>query len=138
MLGLQVLVIDGVLIECAELLEAARKQRFVMSSIIALIETYGLMFVFLNVLVEQGGLPIPAYPVLIVSAGLVSRGDYTITQLVVVGTTAALIADTAWFWSGRQYRPSGCRPDSAGFRYLRISACARPNRSLPGGGRHRC
>ncbi len=73
------------------------------AGIIALIEIYGLTFVFLNVLLEQGGLPIPAYPVLIVSAGLVSRGDYTMTQLVVVGTAAALIADTAWFWSGRRY-----------------------------------
>ena len=73
------------------------------AEIIGLIETYGLAFVFLNVLVEQGGLPIPAYPVLIVSAGLVSRGDYNMTQLVLVGTAAALLADTAWFWSGRRY-----------------------------------
>ncbi len=73
------------------------------AEIITLLETYGLAFVFLNVLLEQGGLPIPAYPVLIVSAGLAGRGDYSLAALVLIGTLAALIADTAWFWNGRRY-----------------------------------
>ena len=33
----------------------------------ALLENHGLMLVFLNVLVEQAGLPVPAYPMLFVA-----------------------------------------------------------------------
>jgi membrane protein DedA with SNARE-associated domain/rhodanese-related sulfurtransferase len=73
------------------------------AELIALIEAYGLAFVFVNVLMEQGGLPIPAYPVLIVSAGLASRGRYGIGDLLLVGTGAALLADLAWYWRGRRY-----------------------------------
>ena len=73
------------------------------AEIITLLEIYGLAFVFVNVLLEQGGLPIPAYPVLIVSAGLAGRGDYNLVELVLVGTLAALIADMVWFWNGRRY-----------------------------------
>ena len=45
-----------------------------MSQLINLILEFGLGLVFLNVLVEQAGLPVPAYPTLIV-AGAYLAGD---------------------------------------------------------------
>ena len=41
-----------------------------MDFIIALIREYGVGIVFLNVLIEQLGAPIPAYPVLMVTAAI--------------------------------------------------------------------
>jgi membrane protein DedA with SNARE-associated domain/rhodanese-related sulfurtransferase len=74
-----------------------------MQRLITLIETYGLVVVFLNVLAETAGLPLPAYPALIVAAALAWRGDYSMWQLLAVAISAALIADSAWYWAGKHY-----------------------------------
>src|SRR5262249_50006988 len=74
-----------------------------MQRLITLIETYGLVVVFLNVLAETAGLPLPAYPALIVAAALAWRGDYSLGQLFLVAVSAALIADSAWYWAGKRY-----------------------------------
>src|SRR5262245_10620219 len=84
-------------------LRAALVDDLNMQQLIALIETYGLAVVFLNVLAETAGLPIPAYPTLIVAAALAWRGDYSIGQLLLVAICAALIADTIWYWAGARY-----------------------------------
>jgi len=41
-----------------------------MSFFLELIEQYGLLFVFGNVLIEQSGAPVPAYPTLVISGAL--------------------------------------------------------------------
>jgi membrane protein DedA with SNARE-associated domain/rhodanese-related sulfurtransferase len=71
-----------------------------MQHLVGLIEQYGLWFVFLNVLVEQGGVPLPAYPTLIVASALLSRADYATGQLLGVAVLASLIADLGWYVSG--------------------------------------
>ena len=45
-----------------------------MSHLIAMIQEYGLAFVFVNVLAVQAGLPIPAYPTLIVAGAYAVAG----------------------------------------------------------------
>src|SRR5271169_1999753 len=69
----------------------------------ALIHQYGVGFVFLNVLALQAGLPLPAYPTLIVAGALATMGGAPVYQLVGVGVAAALIADTGWYAAGRRY-----------------------------------
>jgi membrane protein DedA with SNARE-associated domain/rhodanese-related sulfurtransferase len=71
-----------------------------MQHLVGLIEQYGLWFVFLNVLLEQGGVPLPAYPTLIVASALLSHADYATGQLLGVAVLAALIADLGWYVSG--------------------------------------
>jgi len=71
-----------------------------MQLLLSLLEQYGLVFVFLHVLSEQAGLPLPAYPTLIVAAALASRADYTVSQLVAAAVMAAVIADSAWYLAG--------------------------------------
>ncbi len=56
-----------------------------MHELIALIQQYGLGFVFLNVLALQAGLPLPAYPTLIVAGALAAAGGTPVYQLVGVG-----------------------------------------------------
>jgi membrane protein DedA with SNARE-associated domain/rhodanese-related sulfurtransferase len=74
-----------------------------MSHVIAMIQQYGLGFVFLNVLALQAGLPIPAYPTLIVAGAYAAIGGDPLWALVLVGIAAALIADTGWYAAGRRF-----------------------------------
>jgi membrane protein DedA with SNARE-associated domain/rhodanese-related sulfurtransferase len=67
------------------------------------IERYGLLVVFLNVLLAEGGLPLPAFPILITIAALVTQSRQQVLEIIVVGVSGALIADLAWYWSGKRY-----------------------------------
>ena len=71
-----------------------------MMQLVPWIEQYGLVFVFLHVLAEQAGVPLPAYPTLIVAGALASRASYDIPQLIGIATVAAVIADSAWYLAG--------------------------------------
>ena len=68
-----------------------------------LIAQYGLALIFVNVLVEQLGLPIPALPALIVAGALAVDGGLSALALLSAGVIATLIADSVWFAAGRHY-----------------------------------
>jgi len=74
-----------------------------MSHLIHLLQQYGLWLVFANVLALQAGLPVPAYPVLIVAGAYAAMGGNPLWALVVVGVFASLIADTGWYSAGRLF-----------------------------------
>ncbi|SDK59793.1 membrane protein DedA, SNARE-associated domain [Methylophilus rhizosphaerae] len=74
-----------------------------MSTVLALIEQFGLIFVFANVLLEQLGLPLPAYPTLLLAGVLIGNGQYPFGLLLAVAVFSALLADTAWYLAGRKY-----------------------------------
>ena len=74
-----------------------------MDHLIALLQQYGLGLVFVNVLALQAGLPVPAYPVLIVAGALAAGGGTPVWQLVGVGVAGAIIADTGWYVAGRNF-----------------------------------
>lgn len=71
-----------------------------MQLLLTLVEHFGLWLVFANVFASQLGLPVPAYPALIVVGALTSRGDISAPQVVVVATVASVIADVAWYFVG--------------------------------------
>jgi len=74
-----------------------------MEHLVEFIQHYGLAFVFVNVLMLQAGLPVPAYPTLIITGALASRGGASLPALVATAIVAALIADIAWYLAGRKY-----------------------------------
>ena len=74
-----------------------------MEHLIGLIQHYGLAFVFMNVLAEQAGLPVPAYPTMIIAGALLTRGEHALAALVLAGALAALTADTFWYMAGRRF-----------------------------------
>ncbi|WP_353233944.1 rhodanese-like domain-containing protein [Diaphorobacter ruginosibacter] len=74
-----------------------------MTWLMDLIREYGFGVVFLNVLVEQLGAPIPAYPVLVVTGALEGSDASRWPLLVAVAVLAALIADVFWYAAGRNY-----------------------------------
>lgn len=71
-----------------------------MQLLLSLIEQYGLWLVFGAVLVEQLGVPLPAYPVLIVTGAVSARGDYSATSVIAVAVIACVIADLVWYRAG--------------------------------------
>jgi len=73
------------------------------NQLISLLQEYGLGFVFVNVLFLQAGLPLPAYPTLIVAGAYAAMGGNPLWQLVAVGVLASLIADTGWYLAGRRF-----------------------------------
>lgn len=74
-----------------------------MPNLIELLQLYGVFIVFAVVLVEQGGLPIPAFPVLIVSGALAAGGAISWPASIFMAMAACLIADVFWFKAGRFY-----------------------------------
>jgi membrane protein DedA with SNARE-associated domain/rhodanese-related sulfurtransferase len=73
-----------------------------MNHLLELLQYYGLAFVFVNVLALQAGLPMPAYPTLIVTGALASRGGYSMAALLATAVGASLIADLLWYAAGRR------------------------------------
>src|SRR5258708_5157138 len=74
-----------------------------MTHLLELLQYYGLILVFVNVLALQAGLPMPAYPTLIVTGALASRGGYSLAALLGTAVAASLIADLCWYSAGRRF-----------------------------------
>jgi len=74
-----------------------------MPNFIHLLQEYGVLIVFAIVLIEQIGLPIPAYPILIVAGALSVDGDFSWPAVLAVAVCACLLSDGFWFRMGRVY-----------------------------------
>ncbi|KLD63277.1 sulfurtransferase [Dyella japonica DSM 16301] len=80
------------------------RSRLVMAHhIIELIAQYGLLLVFVNVLIEQAGVPLPAVPTMIVAGALASTERLPLSGVVAVAVLACLLADYAWYAAGRYF-----------------------------------
>jgi len=76
-----------------------------MDQLVRLCSEYGALLVFVVVLVEQLGAPIPAYPVLLLTGGLAARGQLAFASLLAAAVLASVLADTVWYLAGRRYGP---------------------------------
>ncbi len=63
----------------------------------------GLSVIFLNVLCDQLGLPVPAAPTLIVAGALVAAGRLPALDVFALALGACLIGDGVWYLAGRAY-----------------------------------
>src|SRR5579871_4499509 len=72
-----------------------------MNQIVALIEEFGLLAIFLNVLLDEGGLPLPASPLLAVAGALTVRGELNLFAIVAAAVAGSFVADNGWYWLGR-------------------------------------
>ncbi|MEO8747592.1 MAG: DedA family protein/thiosulfate sulfurtransferase GlpE [Rhodanobacter sp.] len=66
-----------------------------------LIAEYGVLLVFLNVLVTQLGAPLPAVPTLVVAGATAAHGQLALPNILFVALLACLIGDSLWYWAGR-------------------------------------
>ncbi|MBX9400430.1 DedA family protein/thiosulfate sulfurtransferase GlpE [Lysobacter sp. BMK333-48F3] len=73
-----------------------------MDTLLHLIQTYGLLVVFVSVLLDQGGLPVPAYPPIIVASAIAVDQHQPLWPIVLIAALAALLADSLWYLGGRR------------------------------------
>lgn len=64
---------------------------------------FGLGVIFVNVLLDQLGLPVPAIPTLVVAGAMAADGRLPAVQLCMVTVAACVLGDTAWYCAGRIY-----------------------------------
>jgi membrane protein DedA with SNARE-associated domain/rhodanese-related sulfurtransferase len=74
-----------------------------MPNLAELLLTYGILIVFALVLIEQMGMPIPAFPILLVAGALAVGGGISWPACLLVAVLACLISDLFWFRAGRFY-----------------------------------
>jgi membrane protein DedA with SNARE-associated domain/rhodanese-related sulfurtransferase len=77
-----------------------------MNELIVLVEQYGLLVVFVNVLVQQAGVPVPVYPTLILAGALLPTSRHSAGLLVAIAVGAAVTADSLWYFTGRHFGTS--------------------------------
>jgi membrane protein DedA with SNARE-associated domain len=70
---------------------------------IHILMVYGYLLLFVWVLIEQLGIPLPATPVLLAAGALSAQGQLSFTLALLAGILASLTADSAWFLIGRRY-----------------------------------
>ena len=66
-----------------------------------LVQHYGLFALFVIVMLESGGVPIPGETALIAAGIFASRGRLDITAVIAVAAIAAIIGDNIGYWIGR-------------------------------------
>jgi membrane protein DedA with SNARE-associated domain/rhodanese-related sulfurtransferase len=64
---------------------------------------WGIAFIFVTILLDLGGLPLPAAPWLILAGALSVDGPMRSDLLLAAAVGAALIADHVWFFVGRRH-----------------------------------
>ena len=64
---------------------------------------FSLGVVFLNVLLEQLGLPVPAFPTLVVAGALAADHRLPAAPLYGLAIAACVLGDSAWYLAGRVY-----------------------------------
>jgi membrane protein DedA with SNARE-associated domain/rhodanese-related sulfurtransferase len=74
-----------------------------MDALLHVIETYGLWVVFVCVLLDQGGLPVPAYPPMIVTAAFAVDTQGALWPILLVAVAATVSADLLWYAGGRRF-----------------------------------
>jgi membrane protein DedA with SNARE-associated domain/rhodanese-related sulfurtransferase len=68
-----------------------------------LIVQYGLALVFVNVLLERAGLPLPATPTLLICGAFAATGRLSAWAILWLALIACVIGDTLWYVAGRYY-----------------------------------
>jgi membrane protein DedA with SNARE-associated domain/rhodanese-related sulfurtransferase len=71
--------------------------------LVDLVTRWGVPLIVIAVLLEQGGLPLPAAPLLVVSGALADIGTMRADVLLGAAVFACLMADNVWFWLGRSH-----------------------------------
>lgn len=68
---------------------------------VSFLHTYGYALIFLSVLAEDLGLPVPSFPVVVVAAATTKDLHLTLPGILLVSFSAALCGDLTWYFLGR-------------------------------------
>ena len=67
----------------------------------SLVHHYGLIALFLIVMLESGGVPLPGETALVAAGVFASQGELNIVEVIAVAAVAAIICDNLGYWAGR-------------------------------------
>lgn len=73
------------------------------ASMSGLLNEYGTLFLFVNVLLVQSGFPFPAVPFLVIAGGLAAAGRLDPLLIIAAAVTASMLADYGWYLAGRRF-----------------------------------
>jgi len=68
-----------------------------------LLTSAGLGLLFVLIMLESAGIPLPGETALIAAGLLASKGRYEIWQVVVIAAAAAIIGDNLGYWAARKW-----------------------------------
>ena len=68
-----------------------------------LVHDYGLIALYVIVMLESGGVPLPGETALVAAGVFASRGDLPIVGVISVAAAAAIIGDNLGYWAARVY-----------------------------------
>lgn len=74
-----------------------------MEQLTSLLVQYGLFVVFINVFLEQAGVPVPAVPTMMVAGALAVSGGPPVLMTVGVAIIGSMLGDLIWYAAGRIY-----------------------------------
>jgi membrane protein DedA with SNARE-associated domain/rhodanese-related sulfurtransferase len=72
-------------------------------NLFASLNEYGVGIVFVNVLLNQSGLPVPAVPTLIIAGGIAAGGQMPLLTLFFSSVAACVMADSGWYLIGQKF-----------------------------------
>jgi membrane protein DedA with SNARE-associated domain/rhodanese-related sulfurtransferase len=73
-----------------------------MSNVLEMLVKHGYLILFLAVLTEQIGLPLPSVPVIIAAGALAGLHQIHAVHALILAIAATLLADSLWFFFGRR------------------------------------
>ena len=68
-----------------------------------LVSTVGLPLLFVLVMLESTGIPLPGETALVTGGVLASRGKLNIAEVIAVAAAAAIVGDNFGYWIGREW-----------------------------------
>jgi len=95
----------------------SEKDMALMQIVLNLIATYGYIVVFLIVLMESAGIPLPGETSLLVGAALAATGSLWLPGVIIAAALGAILGDTAGYWLGRTYGLALIRRHGRLFRF---------------------
>ena len=98
-----------------------------MENITFFVERYSVIALCLNVLLDEGGLPLPSYPLLAIAGALSVGGRPQLVLVLVAALCASVLADSTWYWIARRMAGK-CLRSCAGLRFRPTIAFARQKR----------
>jgi membrane protein DedA with SNARE-associated domain/rhodanese-related sulfurtransferase len=69
------------------------------------VQEHGLLLVFLNVLIQQLGVPVPVLPTMMIAGALSVTGALSLPAALGAAILASLLADAAWYVAGIRFGP---------------------------------
>ena len=64
---------------------------------------YGYLIIFLWVLIEQLGMPVPSVPVLLAAGTLTATHKMSLPLVLISIVLGSLVSDSLWYWMGKKY-----------------------------------